>query len=188
MNGFTPQFLSEGYAVFAETTLTKTGRGRSSYVAMLLRTAALEDQFLNIDQAHIMYSDWPGGNGAYFYGGLFHLYLAERFGKDKVAELHQFNAAMPIPYFYYPASKSKFGAVCLPSGKSFDLRYERGLWPLRRNFKKRFNPKPSHHHPRTKCNGAALQRRWKLYHLLKNKPVDGRTVSRFIPMGAMTNI
>ena len=60
MNGFTPQFLSEGYAVFAETVLTKTGRGRSSYVAMLQRTAALEDQFLNIDQAHIMYSDWPG--------------------------------------------------------------------------------------------------------------------------------
>ncbi|MBT6432871.1 MAG: hypothetical protein HOK28_07255 [Deltaproteobacteria bacterium] len=110
MNGFTPQFLSEGYAVFAETTLTKTGRGRSSYVAMLLRTAALEDKFLNIDQAHIMYSDWPGGNGAYFYGGLFHLFLAERFGKEKVAELHQFNAAMPIPYFYYPASYSKFGS------------------------------------------------------------------------------
>lgn len=110
MNGFTPQFLSEGYAVYAETVLTKTGRGRSSYVAMLLRTAALEGKFLNIDQAHIMHSDWPGGNGAYFYGGLFHLWLANKFGADKVAELHQFNAAMPVPYFYYPAAKSKFGA------------------------------------------------------------------------------
>ena len=45
MNGFTPQFLSEGVAVYAETLLTPTGRGRSSYVDMILRTAAREQKF-----------------------------------------------------------------------------------------------------------------------------------------------
>ena len=109
MNTYTPQFLSEGLAVYAETMLSDTGRGRSSYVKMLLRMAALEDRFLEIDQAHIQFSDWPGPNAAYFYGGTFHLWLAKKFGRGAVAALHKKNAAMPIPYFYYPTSKAIFG-------------------------------------------------------------------------------
>ncbi|MEE8409003.1 MAG: BamA/TamA family outer membrane protein [Myxococcota bacterium] len=110
MNGFTPQFLSEGAGVYAETVLTPTGRGRSSYVAMLLRMAALEDRFLEIDQAHVQYSDWPGPNAAYFYGGFFHLWLANQYGRDHVRDLHQFNAAMPLPYIYWPGAQWVFGA------------------------------------------------------------------------------
>lgn len=110
MNGFTPQFFSEGVAVYAETLLTSTGRGRSTYVDMMLRTAALEDRFLGIDQANILYSDWPGGSAAYYYGGRFHLWLGEKFGRESVRALHQFNAAMPIPYFYWPGAMWIFGS------------------------------------------------------------------------------
>ncbi len=109
MNQYTPQFLSEGVAVWAETLLTSTGRGRSSYVSMLLRTAALEGRFLDIDQAHVQFSDWPGPNAAYFYGGLFHLWLTEKLGKRKVRALHQYYAATPIPYLYWPGAKSVLG-------------------------------------------------------------------------------
>ena len=100
-NGYTPQFLSEGVAVYTETRLTETGRGRSSYVEMMLRMAALDDRFLHIDQANVFFPDWPGGNVAYFYGGRFHLWLADQFGRDKVANLHHTLAAQWIPYVYY---------------------------------------------------------------------------------------
>ncbi len=113
MNGFTPQFLSEGVAVFAETQLTATGRGRSSYVDALLRMAALEDRFVRVDQAHVQYADWPGSTAAYFYGGHFHLWLARRYGAAKVRELHQYYASMLVPYLYWPGAESVF-AKSLP--------------------------------------------------------------------------
>ena len=100
-NAYTPQFLSEGVAVYTETRLTETGRGRSSYVEMMLRMAALEDRFLHIDQANVFYPDWPGGNVAYFYGGRFHLWLADQLGREKVADLHHTLAAQWVPYVYY---------------------------------------------------------------------------------------
>jgi hypothetical protein len=108
-NGFSPQFLTEGVAVYAETLLTPTGRGRSTYVDMILRTAALEDSLLGIDQANVFYSDWPGGNAAYYYGGPFHLWLKDKFGIEGVRDLHRLNASMPLPYIYWPTSKYLFG-------------------------------------------------------------------------------
>jgi len=108
-NGFSPQFLSEGVAVYAETLLTSTGRGRSSYVSMLLRMAALEDRFLRIDQAQVQFSDWPGPNAAYFYGGFFHLWLAQRYGQSSVADLHRLYAAALFPYLYWFDAKEVFG-------------------------------------------------------------------------------
>ena len=108
-NGLSPQFLSEGVAVYAETVLTPTGRGRSSYVAMLLRMAALENEFFAIDQAHLQVADWPGGNVAYFYGGFFHLWLANRHGQNAVRDLHRYYASMPLPYMYWFGAESVFG-------------------------------------------------------------------------------
>ncbi len=107
-NSYTPQYLSEGVAVYAETLLTPTGRGRSSYVEMVLRMAALENRWVNIDQAHLGYSEWPGSAAAYFYGGRFHLWLAQKYGREKVAELHALNASLPLPYLYWISAKLTF--------------------------------------------------------------------------------
>lgn len=103
-NGSTPQFLSEGVAVYAETKLTHAGRGRSSYVETLLRTAALANTFPTLDQAHIFYGEFPFGNAAYFFGGRFHLYLSERFGEDAVAKLHTYYASQLLPLVYGPGA------------------------------------------------------------------------------------
>jgi hypothetical protein len=108
-NGYAPQFLSEGVAVYAETVLSNAGRGRSSYVAMLLRTAALDGTFLDVDQANVLNSEWPGPNGAYFYGGLFHLWLRAKYGGAAVEALHYWNAWWPIPFLYWPSAKIVFG-------------------------------------------------------------------------------
>lgn len=110
LNSYTPQFLTEGAGVYAETLLTRTGRGRSPFVDMTIRTAALDNKLVSIDRANIFYSDWPGGNAAYFYGGAFHLWLADRYGKEAVRLLHQSTAANPVPYVYWPVAKKVFGA------------------------------------------------------------------------------
>jgi Tol biopolymer transport system component len=109
MNGLVPQFLSEGVAVWAETLLTPTGRGRSTYVDTILRTAALDGTFISIDQANIQLNDWPGPSSAYFYGGLFHLWLTEKYGPEAVRDLHTATASMPLPYIYWPPSRIVFG-------------------------------------------------------------------------------
>src|SRR5690606_39240314 len=75
----------------------------------LLRMAALEGRLLEIDQAHVQFSDWPGPNAAYFYGGLFHLWLGQRFGADKVRALHQAYASTPVPYVYWFGAESVLG-------------------------------------------------------------------------------
>ena len=60
-------------ATYVETIMTSTGRGRSTYVDMILRLAALEGEDIHLDQAHVLFSDWPGPTVAYFWGGRFHL-------------------------------------------------------------------------------------------------------------------
>ena len=108
-NGSVPQYLSEGVAVWTETKLTDFGRGRSSYVDTVLRMAALDNKFIQLDQAHILFARYPMGSAAYYYGGRFHLYLSQRLGDDAVAALHTFYASQPIPWLYYFGAKRVFG-------------------------------------------------------------------------------
>ncbi|MBK8015011.1 MAG: PD40 domain-containing protein [Deltaproteobacteria bacterium] len=108
MNQYVPAWLTEGLAVYEETVSTGGGRGRSAYVDMVLRTAALNDVFPSIDQGYRGYPNWPFSNIAYFFGGRFQLYLAGRFGEDALLEYHRKYAANPIPYITYLPSKLVF--------------------------------------------------------------------------------
>ena len=110
MNSYTPGWVTEGLAVYEETVSTSAGRGRSTYVDMVIRTAALEDRFPPIDQGYRGYPRWPFGNIAYFFGGRFQLWLRERYGEEKLLAYHRAYAANPIPYFTYLPAKLKFGA------------------------------------------------------------------------------
>ena len=89
MNAYAPQWMTEGVATYVETIMTSTGRGRSTYVDMILRLAALEGEDIHLDQAHVLFSDWPGPTVAYFWGGRFHLFLAKRFGHDKIRDFYK---------------------------------------------------------------------------------------------------
>ena len=50
MNAYAPQWMTEGVATYVETIMTSTGRGRSTYVDMILRLAALEGEDIHLDQ------------------------------------------------------------------------------------------------------------------------------------------
>lgn len=108
MNQYAPAWVTEGLAVYEETMTSGSGRGRSHFVDMVIRTAALEDRFPSIDEGYRAYPNWPFANIAYFFGGRFQLFLAERYGEEALLEYHRAYAANPIPYFTYLPAKLKF--------------------------------------------------------------------------------
>lgn len=109
MNAYSPQWMTEGVATYVETIMTSTGRGRSTYVDMLLRLAALGDKDIHLDQAHVLFSDWPGPTVAYFWGGRFHLYLAKKFGHEKIRAFYKTIASSPVPYIHSLIGWVEFG-------------------------------------------------------------------------------
>lgn len=87
-NVFMPDWWLEGIATWAETELTSSGRGRSSYVDMIFRMAVLEDRLPSVDQLNGDVPDWPAGNVPYIYGMLLEKYISVIKGKDALGELN----------------------------------------------------------------------------------------------------
>jgi Tol biopolymer transport system component len=110
MNAYTPTWVTEGVAVYEETVATGSGRGRSSYVDMVIRMACLEDEFPSVDRGYRGYPNWPFSNVAYFIGGRFQLWLAERYGEEALLDYHRTQAADPIPYLTWIPAEIVFDA------------------------------------------------------------------------------
>jgi hypothetical protein len=86
-NMWQPVWLIEGLAVYEETELTGGGRNRSPAADMVLRMALLEDKFPPISHAANFTEKWPAGEVPYLFGGSFTRYLAEKFGREKLADI-----------------------------------------------------------------------------------------------------
>ena len=73
---FTPRWFLEGMAIWSETEFTPPGRGKSTYVDMIFRTAVRDQALLPFSEWDISLPRWPYGMGAYLYGMKFfeHLY------------------------------------------------------------------------------------------------------------------
>jgi len=72
-NGFQPVWLTEGLAVFQETSLSRGGRGRSPLLDSMLRVAVQENKLNSYDYTSLdRFNDsvpwWPGGNTQYLLG------------------------------------------------------------------------------------------------------------------------
>lgn len=103
MNGLSPLNLTEGYAVFEETNMTSRGRGRSTFLNTMLRTAA-EDNKLNNDgiielsKTPYMIDEWPMGNRPYLFGYLLFEHVALKYGLDVPGKISKHNAGV-VPYY-----------------------------------------------------------------------------------------
>lgn len=86
-NMWQPVWLIEGLAVYEETELTGGGRNRSPAADMVLRMAVLEDRFPPISHAANFTVKWPAGDVPYLFGGSFTGFIAERFGREKLADI-----------------------------------------------------------------------------------------------------
>jgi hypothetical protein len=97
-NGTSPPWLIEGLATFEETEQTAFGRGRNPDSRMVLRMAALEDDFPGEDRATVALDRWPSGRAAYLFGEAFLRDLQQRGGHRTLPALVETQSRKPLPY------------------------------------------------------------------------------------------
>ncbi|HEX8172748.1 MAG TPA: BamA/TamA family outer membrane protein [Thermoanaerobaculia bacterium] len=109
-NEFSPLWLTEGLATFAESELTDAGRVKGTFVEMVLRTAAIEDHWPSEAQAGGLTPFWPGGAARYYFGSKFLTWLARRNGTASLANFTHAYASRIVPYFVNRTARKVFGA------------------------------------------------------------------------------
>ena len=97
-NLFQPIWLIEGLAVYEETEQTAGGRGRSPGAEMIVRTAVLEDRFPAMSRAANFSASWPAGQVPYLFGEGFTRYIAEKYGRDKLADISVAYSSRAVPF------------------------------------------------------------------------------------------
>ena len=109
-NAATPKWMVEGLATYEETESTAFGRGRNPDVRMVLRMAALADEFLTEDRAGTALDRWPGGQAAYLFGEAFLRDVSARFGGGTLPELARVHGGRVVPYLDDLTAKKVTGA------------------------------------------------------------------------------
>jgi hypothetical protein len=107
-NLFTPLWQIEGIATYEETAVTGSGRIHAGDFRIIGERAASTGGFLALDQASGGLIDWPSGQAPYVYGGLFHDYLAAKYGGDSLRRLAD-SSAGHVPYFGFLGFRKTFG-------------------------------------------------------------------------------
>jgi Tol biopolymer transport system component len=97
-NMWQPIWMIEGLATYEETEQTSGGRGRSPGTDMVLRMASLEGPFPSLDQASVFPDSWPGGQVPYLFGESFTRYIADKYGRDKLAEIGTLYSGRGVPF------------------------------------------------------------------------------------------
>ena len=97
-NLFQPVWMIEGLATYEETEQTNGGRGRSPGAEMVIRAAALENAFPTLGQASVFPDSWPSGQVPYLFGQAFTRHLAERYGREKLAEISTVYSGRWFPF------------------------------------------------------------------------------------------
>lgn len=108
-NALQPSWVLEGLAVWAESSLSGSGRERSSIYDMLLRAEVLEGRFFRLDQVTGVPSRWPWGTVAYLHGARFMEFLAQRYGEERFAGLSARYGSQLIPYGLNAAARQELG-------------------------------------------------------------------------------
>jgi len=97
-NELQPIWLIEGLAVYEETELTQGGRGRSPGSDMILRMAVLDERFPTLGSMAAFPDTWPAGEVPYLFGGAFNRYIAEKYGRDKLADIGLVYSGRGFPF------------------------------------------------------------------------------------------
>ena len=97
-NLFQPLWMIEGLATYEETEQTSGGRGRSPGAEMVLRAAVLENAFPSLGQASVFPDSWPSGQVPYLFGQAFTRYIAETYGREKLAEISTVYSGRWFPF------------------------------------------------------------------------------------------
>jgi sugar lactone lactonase YvrE len=97
-NSLEPVWMIEGLAVYEESEQTSGGRNRSPGAEMVIRTAVLEDRFPPLSNAAVFPDVWPEGQVPYLFGGAFTRFIAEKYGREKLAEISTTYSGRGFPF------------------------------------------------------------------------------------------
>ncbi len=84
------------------------GRLHSGDFKEVVATAVRANRFEPLDRVNGGLVDWPNGEGWYAYGALFHEFLVERYGRDRLEALATRTAGR-LPYFTSGAFRDVYG-------------------------------------------------------------------------------
>ena len=104
-NMFQPIWMLEGLAVYEETEQTTGGRGRSPGSDMVLRMAVLEDAFPTLGQMSVFPDPWPAGQVPYLFGESFTRFLADWYGREKLADVSVDYSGRRLPFLVTSTGK-----------------------------------------------------------------------------------
>ncbi len=119
---YAPGWLIEGLAVYAESQADPGGRLNTAYYRNMLMAGKRSDQLPSLGRLFAEPTVWPGPSAKYLMGGAFIQYLANIYGKEKIAGLAQTYARYPVPL------------IIAKNPKSFPLNVSR---PFERTFGKK---------------------------------------------------
>ena len=108
-NLYAPAWLTEGLAIYFESSLTNAGRARASHQRMLVRASATQGDFPRLNELSLATTRYPGGEIAYGYGGLFMAELARSHGDSALRELIERSSGVLIPYRLNHLARQAFG-------------------------------------------------------------------------------
>ena len=128
-NEWQPIWQIEGLAVYEETEQTPGGRGRSPGSEMVLRMAVLEGPFPGLSQMSVFPDTWPSGQVPYLFGESFTRFIAEKYGRDKLADLSAAYSGRAFPFLVNSTGKrvyrQYYGRLWKEWKRSLDDRFTR---------------------------------------------------------------
>ncbi len=98
-NLLAPLWLTEGIAVYAESSFSKySGRLNEGAFSAYMAARTGEYRFPSLVEATFEPASYPGGSGAYLFGAQFIDYLLSTYGEDKLAQFINQYGASPLAY------------------------------------------------------------------------------------------
>lgn len=110
-NATSPTWIVEGLATYEETEDTPFGRGRNPDSLMVLRMAAVEDDFPGEDRPVAGLDRWPDGQASYLFGEAFFDDLRDRYGEGVLPEMARVHSGRLIPFMDELTAKKVTGAT-----------------------------------------------------------------------------
>ncbi|HVT39397.1 MAG TPA: hypothetical protein VHE78_10150 [Gemmatimonadaceae bacterium] len=116
-NQYSPNWLSEGIAVYYESRLTGAGRIEGTDDATILRTLAMDSRTPRLNALSAASLRYPLGESVYAYGAMLVEHIARSLGREKMRDFIEISAARTIPFLLNRNARAAFGM-------SFDSAYE----------------------------------------------------------------
>lgn len=108
-NAYAPAWLTEGLAIYYESRLTGVGRLVGTEHRALARASAAAEELPWLHQLSLGSSHFPGGEGAYAYGGLMLDYLARTRGPQGMRTMVDALSEQSVPFMLDRAARRGFG-------------------------------------------------------------------------------